>query len=60
MLVRAADLADQHLNPTGHGAEQMGCLGISLLCPLVESLKFGEASASRGNPEPSLERSRKV
>lgn len=46
MLVRAADLTDCHLNPKGHGGEHMGCLGVSSLCPLVEPLKFGEASAA--------------
>lgn len=45
MLVRAADLTLQSLNPSGHGDEGMGCLGVSSLCSLVESLKFGEASA---------------
>lgn len=29
MLVRAADLTLQNLNPLGHGDEEMGCLGVS-------------------------------
>lgn len=40
----SSGLKVRDLHPYGQGRSQMGCLGVSSLCPLVELLKSGEAS----------------